>query len=45
VTWVVRAVGVDYPDYEFGERGVCVACSLNECFAEKEGEVWVAVVG
>jgi hypothetical protein len=45
MTWVVRAVGVDYADYEFGKRGVCVACSLNECFAEEEGEFRVAVVG
>jgi len=45
VTGVVRAVGVYYADYEFGERGVCVACSLHECFAEEEGEFGVAVVG
>jgi hypothetical protein len=44
VTWIIGTVSVDYADYKFGERGVGVTCSLNECFAEEKGEFGVAVV-
>jgi len=44
VTGIESGVGVYYADDEFGEGGVRVACSFDECFAEEEGKVWVAVI-